>query len=377
MRRQITVSRVEIKGQYWLTLSFDYDNELKQTVRSLGGTWDSQHRYWKLPESKVPLNRVFEEFRGKAWIDYSGLGNAKEKRSSSPPKREKHLLPVLSNKHKVQLEELKQVLESKRYAPNTVKTYTGLVSDFLRSIQPKQSEEVTSTDITKYHHEELLQRGYGQSYHNQLINAFKHFFQTIDNAQVNINDLERPSKERKLPTVLSKQEVTKILESIPNPKHRLMISLIYACGLRRSELLNLKLIDVDGDRLMLHIRQSKGKKDRMVPIPATLLKAMREHYKKELPEMYVFESTVKGKPYSASSLQKILHRACDKVGLSSKKTVTLHTLRHSYATHLLEAGVDLRYIQVLLGHSSSKTTELYTHVSSQNLSDIKSPFELL
>jgi integrase/recombinase XerD len=176
-----------------------------------------------------------------------------------------------------------------------------------------------------------------------------------------------------LPNVLSKEEVKKILDAPANIKHRAMLSLIYACGLRRGELLNLKPADVDSKRKLLIIRQAKGRKDRVAPLSEKIIGLLREYYKTYRPQQWLFEGQDQGEQYSEQSLQSVLKHAVKKVGI--KKPVTLHWLRHSYATHLLEKGVDLRYIQELLGHKSSKTTEIYTHVSEKKLINIISPFE--
>ena len=159
-----------------------------------------------------------------------------------------------------------------------------------------------------------------------------------------------------------KEDVKKILEAHSNFKHRVMLSLIYACGLRRSELLNLKANDIDSDRGLLFIKQSKGKKDRMVPLSIKTIQLLREYYKIYKPEVWFFEGQKKGEQYSAESLQSVLKQALVKSKIT--KPATLHWLRHSYATHLLEAGTDLRYIQELLGHKSSRTTEIYTHLDT-------------
>jgi integrase/recombinase XerD len=149
--------------------------------------------------------------------------------------------------------------------------------------------------------------------------------------------------------------------------------LIYACGLRRSEVLNLKPNDIDSKRGILIIRNGKGKKDRITPLPEKIIKQLREYYIAERPVTWLFEGQVKGERYSEKSLESVLKRSAGKAGIM--KPVTLHWLRHSFATHLLEAGTDLRYIQELLGHSSSRTTEIYTHVSIQSIQKIKSPYE--
>ncbi|MCH7415759.1 tyrosine-type recombinase/integrase [Belliella sp. R4-6] len=180
-------------------------------------------------------------------------------------------------------------------------------------------------------------------------------------------------KEKVLPNVLSKEDVKKILESISNVKHLAMLSLIYACGLRRSELLNIQLSHIDSKRNLLIIKQSKGKKDRVVPLSTKLIELMRSYFKAYRPSTFLFEGEKVGTPYSGSSLQQVLKKALANAGI--KRPVTLHWLRHSYATHLLESGTDLRYIQELLGHSSSKTTEIYTHVSQKKISEIRSPFD--
>ena len=185
--------------------------------------------------------------------------------------------------------------------------------------------------------------------------------------------MERPRREHKLPNVLSKKEVKDILDSSENIKHKTMLSVIYACGLRRSELLKIRPNDVNSSRMLLIIRNSKGNKDRVVPISDKIIELLRTYYKKYKPQVWLFEGMNEGEQYTASSLQKVLKIAVSKSGI--RKPVTLHWLRHSYATHLLEAGVDLRYIQELLGHKSSRTTEVYTHVSTKNLQNIKSPFD--
>jgi integrase/recombinase XerD len=185
--------------------------------------------------------------------------------------------------------------------------------------------------------------------------------------------IERPRREHRLPNVLSKEEVKAILAAPVNLKHRAMLSLIYACGLRRSELLNLKPADVDSNRKLLIIRQGKGNKDRVVAISEKTIGMLRDYYKAYRPKVWLFEGQVSGEKYPEESLAKVLKNSCAKAGI--KKPETPHWLRHSFATHLLESGTDLRYIQELLGHKSSKTTEIYTHVSIKSLQKIRSPFD--
>jgi len=190
---------------------------------------------------------------------------------------------------------------------------------------------------------------------------------------LNIHDLERPRTQKKLPNVLSTEEVMLILQSTDNFKHKTMLSLIYSCGLRRSEALNLKPQDIDSKRNILIIRNAKGYKDRVVPISDKMIMMINEYIRRSRPSEWLFEGYVPGQRYSETSLQEVFKAALKKSGII--KNASLHWLRHSYATHLLETGTDLRYIQELLGHKSSKTTEIYTHVSNRELIKIRTPFE--
>ncbi len=176
-----------------------------------------------------------------------------------------------------------------------------------------------------------------------------------------------------MPNVLSKEEVKLILNAHSNLKHKMMLSLIYSCGLRCGELLALQPVHIDSKRKIVLLKNAKGKKDRIAPLSLKILEMLREYYTLFKPEKYLFEGQIKGEPYNDRSLQQVLKQALKKTKIT--KPVTLHWLRHSYATHLLESGTDLRYIQELLGHSSSKTTEIYTHVSTKSLEQIKSPFD--
>jgi integrase/recombinase XerD len=211
------------------------------------------------------------------------------------------------------------------------------------------------------------------SFQNQMISAVKKFYGHIYKTDMDPGKIERPRGWRRLPNVLSKEEVKKMLGGIPNDKHRVMLSLIYACGLRRSELLNLKPEDIERSRGLLRIRQAKGYKDRIVPLSGRTIEMVDNYIQRYKPVNYLFEGQRPGEQYSSSSLEKVLKRACSKAGLRSE--ISLHWLRHSYATHLLEAGTDLRYIQELLGHSSSRTTEIYTHVTDKSIQRIRSPFD--
>ena len=276
-------------------------------------------------------------------------------------KTEQHLLAFKSYMH------------YRRYSPNTIKTYTESLEIFFRFFQNRALESLTIEDIIDFNNDYILKKNLSASYQNQVINAIKLFYRNRFNRAMEVDFIQRPRREKRLPNVLSKKEIKAILEAPTNLKHRAMISLIYACGLRRSELLNLTLKDIHSDRNLLFIRQSKGKKDRVVPISMKLIAMLRDYYKAFKPKKWLFEGQLAGEKYSERSIQLVLNQSVSKAKIN--KQVSLHWLRHSYATHLLESGTDLRYIQELLGHSSSKTTEIYTHVSTRNLQQIRSPFD--
>lgn len=272
-----------------------------------------------------------------------------------------------------QIRAFSEYMEQRRYSSNTIKTYTECLRVFLDFHAGELPNELNNSDIIRFNREYILARNCSISYQNQVINAIKLYFRSTHGLRIEVDQIERPRRERRLPNVLSKEEVKRIIESPVNLKHRVMLSLIYACGLRRGELLKLVPKSVHSERNLLLIHQSKGKKDRVVPISNRVIDMLREYYKVYRPTTYLFEGQNKGEPYSERSLQLVLAAAVKKANIN--KPVTLHWLRHSYATHLLESGTDLRYIQELLGHSSSKTTEIYTHVSTRNLKQIRSPFD--
>lgn len=210
--------------------------------------------------------------------------------------------------------------------------------------------------------------------YDQAINAIKFYYEQVLGRPVKTYYVQRPKKEKRLPEVLSEEEVASILNSIDNLKHKAILSLIYSAGLRLGELINLKINDIDSGRMVIIIRQGKGKKDRISLLSEKVLHLLREYLKVYQPREYLFEGQFFGQ-YSSTSVQKVFRMA--KVKACIRKPATVHTLRHSFATHLLERGTDLRYIQALLGHKNPKTTEIYTHITKKGMEKIKSPFDSL
>ena len=220
----------------------------------------------------------------------------------------------------------------------------------------------------------LVHEGRSDSYINQSLNAIKFYYEIVEGMPNRFYSIERPQKKKSLPKVLSIQEVQAILSNTNNIKHKCILSLLYSAGLRRQELLNLKIEDIDSNRMVILVKSGKGFKDRLTILSEQVLEDLRMYYKQWKPKTYLFEGK-EGVPYSPESVRKILLRAAQKSGI--RKAVTPHMLRHSFATHLLENGTDLRYIQTLLGHGSSKTTEIYTHVAINRIQEIKSPIDFL
>jgi integrase/recombinase XerD len=364
---KVKLSLKLLRGVQMIIIKIPYDQDLIKLVRNIPGVrWDPAERYWFTRNSPEKVEEVFSVFSNKAVLDVSNphLLRALKNRS---------LFGQLTSEDEKILYELESLMKEKRYKKSTIENYLSSLRRFLRFTKPKTLEEINEEDMTRYVNQYILPNGLSFNFQNLTVTAVKHLFKNMHKTEFNADNLERPRKQTKLPEILSVEEVARLLSVHSNIKHRLMLRLIYACGLRRSELLNLKPRDINGDREILHIRQSKGNKDRVVRLPPKLLKELREYYKAVRPEIYLFEGQKKGTQYSPTSLMAVLKTALKKAGI--KKKFTLHGLRHCYATHLLESGTGIRQIQELLGHKSSKTTEIYTHVSKNSIRNIRSPYE--
>ncbi|MBS1636922.1 MAG: site-specific integrase [Bacteroidetes bacterium] len=344
---------------------------------------------WYLPASITIKQELFQILNGYAWLDYSdlqmpliehtyqasGISTRASELSSVHGVKVRSDLPLLNEAVLKKVLQFTNWLKSKRYSDHTIDTYTDALTLFLRFHHPKAISDLTNQDVITFNTDYILKHKLSASYQNQVVNALKLFLKTIENRSMDIELIHRPKREKILPNVLSKEEVKRILNAHSNLKHKAMLSLIYSCGLRRSELLNLKITDVDSKRNLLIVRQAKGAKDRIVPLSQKTLELLRSYFIACRPKRWLFEGQAKETPYDASSLAAVLKQALEKCNIT--KPVTLHWLRHSYATHLLESGTDLRYIQVILGHSRSTTTEIYTHVSNNSIQKVTTPFDSL
>ncbi len=269
------------------------------------------------------------------------------------------------------LEKIKVELKISKNSDYTIRNYLRANQEILEFCN-KNPEEINIDDVKAYMAEKLTEQA--ASTIIVFLSALRFAFSNILNKDITAS-IKRPKREKKIPAVLTKDELKKLLNAIPTRKSKLMISLTYACGFRVSELINLKINDLNFDEIIGYVRQAKGRKDRVFNIPKFLLKNLKKQVKKqqELEEEYLFTGP-KGK-LTGRNIQKIVRQTAKKAGIN--KEVHPHTLRHSFATHLLENGIDIRKIQELLGHADLSTTQIYTHISTEELKKIPSPIDNL
>lgn len=272
----------------------------------------------------------------------------------------------------MELKILYDYMERKAYSKDTIRSYLSHLKCFFD--YSKGSLEVETVNIYMLHL--IRERKSSYSHCNQVINAIKLYAKIASNVDYKkYIYYPRPKTEKKLPKVLSKEEIKGLFDVVTNNKHKCELMLAYSCGLRVSEVSNIKITDIDSSRMVVTINQGKGRKDRITTLSPKMLEELRNYYKEYHPRHWLFENPEQTGPISKRTLQVIFNNAKAKANI--RKTATFHSLRHSYATHLLEAGVDLRYIQELLGHANSKTTERYTHVSTRSLLNITNPLDSL
>ncbi|MGB3850889.1 MAG: tyrosine-type recombinase/integrase [Tunicatimonas sp.] len=267
-----------------------------------------------------------------------------------------------------------RLMAIKRYSSATIKTYVGLLTVFQKFIGPTPIHELDSPALLNGVLRFVEHKQYTYSSHKQLISAIALYLKEIYRRAVDFGPVYPTQRPQPLPDILSVQEVKAILSANHNLKHQAMLTLIYALGLRSGELIQLKIKDIDSQRKVVHLKGAKGKKDRLLPLSDRLRDLLRTYYIKYQPKEYLFNGQNHA-TYSPQSLRKVFKAACQKAAI--RKKVTLHSLRHAYATHLLEAGTDVRVIQQLLGHNSLRTTMIYTHVTASNLMKVPSPLDFL
>jgi len=332
-----------IEKDGWLRVQIAYNKEHVKMLKKVGeGKWDPEARVWNFPLEKKPDLEVLQG----------------------------EIVKVSAYTDEVKL--LKNHLKQKGYSPKTIKSYTGHLDRFLTY----SKGAVDKASINEYLLYLLEEKQSSHSYANQSINAIKGYLRLINKSEdFTPPYIPRPKKEHKLPKVMSKEEVKKVIDATHNTKHKTMIMLAYSCGLRVSEVASMKLKNIDSSRMVVIVEQGKGRKDRVVSLSDKMLQQLRQYYREYKPVNWLFEGSDRSRYISTRTVQTVFNNGVKAVGI--EKNLSFHSLRHSYATHMLEAGVDLRFIQELLGHRSSKTTEIYTHVSVQSLGKIANPLDQL
>ena len=351
-----------------LRLIFGYQNALRLLIKKFPYcSWDVKNKWWTIPYSDIFLNQVQAqalEAGMKVTYEEEPASSAGVKRMSAYDVPNYRDCP----------EEMVLKLRELRYSESTIKTYKGAFEEFINFFHKYNINTIDEPQIIQFLRFLVMERKVSTSYQNQAINAIKFYYEKVLGGQRKFYFIDRPKKERALPTVLNEDEVIRLFRALSNIKHKCMLMLAYSAGLRLGEILRLRLSDIDRERMQIRVEQSKGKKDRYAKLSSRFLVVYDQYLEKYRPTDFVFAGAA-GAEYSSSSLQTIMKAATLKAGI--KKNATMHTLRHTFATHCLENGVDLRYIQAMLGHDSSKTTEIYTHITTKGFDQIKSPMDNL
>lgn len=351
------------------------DDRVKSAVKSIKGIkYEPKHRCWHVLNTPENIELIKSAFRDVALLDTSGISTPPEvkvyKNEDVEPAKE---IVKMNSLTFSLITDYEKHLEIKRYSQNTIKNYITCLYQFFAFYKDMHPLECTYEEVQKFEYRSVTKKKVSFSYQNIMINALKGFYSFHKTPFLQIEEFTRPRRPKVLPNFLDPTEVQAIIKATTNVKHRAMLSITYGCGLRSGEVLKLKPEDIDSKRFQLRINGGKGNKDRFVPISPKLIEQLRAYYKMYEPKVYLFEGQEKGEQYSKRSFQSVLKASVYKAGIN--KPVTLHWLRHSFATEMMNKGVNLRFIQDILGHKSSKTTEIYTHVTAYAKVRLPNPFD--
>lgn len=374
LHKNITLKHLLIDQERQIGLKFYQDKVIQSLMKEIPNIkWSEKFGMLYIKNTKANIDLIFSQFKGIAWVNGAHFfPKQKINNDAQPFSIEQYRNETTINKRKVP-ETYLEKLELKQYALNTARTYIQMFEKFINFYDNTELTAIDENDIRNYL-KILVKEGKSSSYLNQMINSIKFYYEIVLGMPNRFYSIERPHKKKQLPKVISLEEVQAIIKNTNNIKHKCIVSLLYSAGLRRSELLNLKISDIDSKRMVITVRNGKGNKDRLTILSQAVLENLRVYYKEWKPKDFLFEGP-NGNTYSSQSVAQIIRKSALKSGIH--KNITPHMLRHSFATHLLENGTDLRYIQVLLGHNSTRTTEVYTQVAINNIKAIKSPIELL
>lgn len=379
MAEQVTLSKGNIGPKKVLCIRFKYNKQLITVSRHLGAFWNAYLGCWYLTYSKQNIEDAKRAFGRLRTVVYDNTLKYKvikpERREQLVKRMRDEKSKQLTSIDKANLRGFVKYMRGKVLSESTVRTYYVHILDFTIFLKGKAVKDIVNRDVELFVEDVCVARKYSVSTHRQVISAMKQFRSFHPDCGIENLTLERPHKSRFLPVVLSKQEVIDLLRNTRNLKHKAVLALLYSSGLRIGELINLELNDIDVDRRQIFIQNGKGRKDRYVIMAESFRQLFHNYLMTYRPKRYFVEGNSPGQKYASVSVRSFLKRACKLARIEKK--VTPHTLRHSYATHLLEQGVDLRYIQELLGHSRPETTMIYTHVSKRDMLNIESPLDTL
>ncbi len=360
-------------------IKFVFNSKLKAHLKAYNAVkWSNTHRIYYVPDNATHRRGIYNYLKEKGYnIDSTALRQPVNKANKKSKKILKssqiEIFKNLAQDKQSLIRECVGYLKSKRLSESTISTYGHFILRFVDFTKDIPKSEWNKRTLELFLEKVIARENYSISSHRQCISALKYFTAFCNIDDFDSQDIQRPKKSKYLPVVLSKEEIIDLLQVTKNLKHRAIIGLIYSSGLRIGELLSLRIRDIDLDRNQLFIKQSKGRKDRTVVLSEVLKPLLYNYINTYQPKFYFVEGQ-QGNAYSASSVRSFLKKSCELAGIT--KQVTPHTLRHSFATHMLENGVDLRYIQILLGHSKPETTMIYTHVAQHSLMEIKSPLDV-
>lgn len=359
------------RSQKCIAIKFDYNFEIKAYIKRFDGVfWSKTHRVFYIYYDAVRLRalRLYVLKKGLKLID--GCDEAVFPIAAGVVD---FRFTLLDSDRVGVYDEFLEFLKGKRFSKRTIRSYGHFVLDFLRFTKDKSLDDLDDNDVRLYIEWAIKTFDYAISTHRQMVSALKHFAYFYPACAITIDAIYMPKKDKKLPVVLSLEEVLMLLQKTKNLKHRVIIAMLYGSGLRVGEIIDLKLSDFDFKRKQLFIKKAKGRKDRYTTIAESIFPLLKNYHNTYTPKIYFIENP-KGGKYSAASIRSFLKKNIKAAGI--EKAVTPHTLRHSYATHMLEQGTDIRYIQELLGHSRPETTMIYTHVTRKDLQQITSPLDI-
>lgn len=371
----INCTYCDYKNKEVILLQCPKDVQLNNIFKSLSFVkFSSTLKGWYILKSKELLQQLIMATKTIATVKIEGLKLSTEALSKKIASNTKATQACLiSEKNIKQLEIFLQTLLLKGYSESTIKTYRTEFVSFLQTLKDVTADSLHTQRVKDYLQYCYATLGLTENTIHSRMNALKFYYEQVLHKEKFFWEIPRPKKRLILPKVISEEKIIKYLFAVENIKHRTILLIAYSAGLRVSEVVRLKIADIDSDRMQIFIRSGKGKKDRVVPLSKLILVLLRAYYKEFLPNNWLFEGQEKGMPYSIRSAQLIFRAAFEKLKLP--RNIGFHSLRHSYATHLLENGTDIKYIQSLLGHNDIKTTLRYLHVSNKDLGKIESPLD--